>query len=326
MHPGPHVFNGQDFFPKLRAAFGENSRSIPDDNSAAAATVQAEAFPEMRPAWDREAAPAIAPSSERGEKFFRLAEKNARLANEALFRCRRYLDGWLAHADPATGLIPRNLRESDYWNGRDSAADNYPFMVLTASITDRPLMEGRLLDMLHTEIRLTSRLDRLPDDYSFSKKGWRREKLVLDEVIFDGAEYVKDGLIEGWHGDGNFARTSLMYALWKTQGVTVQPWRAGVRFGAVREGGAVFISVIADQPWEGRLIFDRPRHKLLMRLPLDYTRINQFPEWFTVQSNARYAVKMGPGRTLGRTGAQLAKGIPLKLKPGEMLQIEVSER
>ena len=28
-----------------------------------------------------------------------------------------------------------------------------------------------------------------------------------------------DGIIEGWHGDGNFARTSLMYALWKTQGV-----------------------------------------------------------------------------------------------------------
>ena len=24
VHPGPHVFNGQDFFPKLRAALGEN--------------------------------------------------------------------------------------------------------------------------------------------------------------------------------------------------------------------------------------------------------------------------------------------------------------
>ena len=103
------------------------------------------------------------------------AETNARLANEAFYRCRRYVDGWLAHGDPATGLIPRNLRESDFWNGRDSAADNYPFMVLTAAMTDRPLMEGRMLDMLRTETRLTSRLDRLPDDYSFSKQGWRRE-------------------------------------------------------------------------------------------------------------------------------------------------------
>ena len=28
------------------------------------------------------------------------------------------------------------------------------------------------------------------------------------------------GVIEGWHGDGNFARTTIMYCLWKTQGVT----------------------------------------------------------------------------------------------------------
>jgi hypothetical protein len=479
------------------------------------------------------------------------------------------VDGWLAQADPATGLIPRNLTTSrDFWNGRDSAADNYPFMVLTASLTDRPLLEGRLLDMLRTETRLTCRLDRLPDDYSFSKKGWRREKLDLDAIIFDGAEYVKDGLlpiaewmgtspwsermigilddiwkhapldtphgkiptlnfevcgdllqanarlywftgerkyldwavrlgdffllgtnhptrdlkqlrlidhgcevvngltelyvavahalpekkqayekpmhemfdcilatgrnddgllyswfnpktgehskdlcdtwgydldgfytmwlldqtaayrdavrkalanlkgkyvgacwgdtsadgfadsiegainlfnrepvesaadwidsqtrmmwaiqkpdgiIEGWHGDGNFARTSLMYALWKTQGVTAQPWRADVRFGAVREGGTVYLSLTADQPWEGRLVFDRPRHKLLMHLPLDYARINQFPEWFTVQAGARYALKSNRGETLNRTGAQLADGLPLKLGPGETLTLE----
>ena len=98
--------------------------------------------------------------SRRGEEaLFRQAERNGRLAAEALFRCRRYVDGWLAHADPATGLIPRNLRESrDFWNGRDAAADNYPFMVLTSAITDRALFEGRMLDMLRTETRLTARV------------------------------------------------------------------------------------------------------------------------------------------------------------------------
>ena len=74
-----------------------------------------------------------------------------------------------------------------------------------------------------------------------------------------------------------------MYALWKTQGATVEPWRKDVRFGAVREGNTIFLSLSAEQPWEGRVIFDRPRHKLLMHLPLDYPRINQFPEWFTTQ-------------------------------------------
>jgi dienelactone hydrolase len=530
-----------------------------------------EAFPAMRPAWDRVTA---APSLDaRRAAIFRQAEKHARLANEALFRCRRYVDGWLAHADPATGLIPRNFGESrDYWNGRDSAADNYPFMVLTAAVTDPPLMRGRLLDMLRTETRLTSRVDRLPDDYSFSKKGWRREKLDLDAIIFDGAEYVKDGLvpltewlgpspwsermlgitddiwknapidsphgklptrnfevcgdllqacsrlywftgdrkyldwairlgdlyllghehptrdltelrlvdhgcevvngltelyvavahtlpakkaayqapmhamfdtilekgrnpdgllysgfnpqtgahsadlcdtwgydydgvytmwlvdgtvayrdavrkvlgnlkckyvgacwgdksadgfadsiegalnllnrepvdsaadwvdsqtalmwamqkpdgvIESWHGDGNFARTSLMYALWKTQGATIQPWRADVRFGAVREGDSVWLALVADRPWQGRLVFDRPRHRLFMHLPLDYTRINQFPEWFTVDADTRYEVTSGPDASAEKTGAELAGGIDVTLRPGEPRLVQVRKK
>ncbi|MBM4050050.1 MAG: hypothetical protein FJ279_33555 [Planctomycetes bacterium] len=495
--------------------------------------------------------------------MFRQAEKNARLANEAFYRCRRFVDGWLAHADAATGLIPRNLSASgNFWNGRDAAADNYPFMVLTAAMTDRPLMHGRLLDMLRTETRLTCRVDRLPDDYSFAKQGWRREKVELDAIIFEGAEYVKDGLIpltewlgpspwsermigivddiwknaavetpfgkiptqnfevcgdllqacsrlywftgdrkyldwairlgdhfllgdrhptrdmtqlrlidhgcevinglselyvavahaapekkkayekpmhemldrilevgrnehgmlyssinpktgehskgicdtwgydydavysvwlldkteayrdavrhalsslkahytghnwggadgyadslegainlfnreripsagewidseiramwgiqkadgviEGWHGDGNFARTSLMYALWKTAGATVQPWRADVRFGAVLDGDALYLSLTADQPWEGRLLFDRARHKAHLRLPLDYPRINQFPEWFTAQADRGYRVRdFRTGKETAHSGKELLDGIALSLPPGQ---------
>jgi hypothetical protein len=121
-----------------------------------------------------------------------------------------------------------------------------------------------------------------------------------------------DGVIEGWHGDGNFARTSLMYALWKTQGTTVQPWRADVRFGAVRESDAIYITIVSDQPWQGRLVFDQPRHKLLMHLPMDYTRINQFPEWFTVETNKKYEVAQGI-ISQEINGRQMAEGVPVKL-------------
>lgn len=534
---------------------------------------QGEGFPEMRKQWDTPLpAPAKPASDEKIEAAFRLAEKNARQANEAFYRSRKFIDGWLAHADPATGLIPRNL-QVDYWNGRDSAADNWPFMVLTAAMTDRPLFEGRMLEMLRTETKLTCRVDRLPDDYSFSKKGWRREKIELDAIIFDGAEYVKDGLlpitewlgkspwseraigiiddiwknapvetpfgkiptlnfevngdllqacarlywftgerkyldwairlgdyyllgkdhptrdmkdlklgdhscevinglselyvacahaapekreayrkplhemydrileiatnehgliylhvnnqtgkaasaaltdnwgynydgfytaylldktttyrdavrkalsnlkahytgqggmcqsgtadgyadsiegainlfnrepvasaaewmdaeiktmwgrqhpngvIEGWHGDGNSARTSLMYALWKTQGITVEPWRADVRFGAAREGGNLCISVVADKPWQGRLIFDKQRHKLNMHLPLDYPRINQFPEWFTAQAGVRYEIRNAANNDKRmRDGKELIGGIPASLKAGEELRLIV---
>ncbi|MEK7707747.1 MAG: hypothetical protein AAB380_07100, partial [Verrucomicrobiota bacterium] len=205
IHPGGHVFHGEHFWNPLQQKIGVARRRAVENPATPQSTKPQssakEAFPEMRALWDRE--PAALANADAKARLFRRAEHNARLAAEAFYRCHRYVQGWLAHADPATGLIPRNFRESrDYWNGRDSAADNYPFMVLTASMTDRPLLEGRMLDMLRTETRLTSRVGRLPDDYSFSKKGWRREQLDLDAIIFDGAEYVKDGLlpIAEWMG------------------------------------------------------------------------------------------------------------------------------
>ncbi len=549
------------FLAAVRLLTAAPVAAAPVPIAATFATAQpAAVFPEMRPVWDRE------PAAPAADERFRQAERNARLAAEAFYRCRRFVDGWLAHADPATGLIPRNLRESrDFWNGRDSAADNYPFMVLTAAMTDRPLFEGRMLEMLRTETRLTCRVGRLPDDYSFSRNGWRRDKLDLDAIIFDGAEYVKDGLlpitewlgpspwsermtgivddiwkhapvdtpfgriptlnfevngdllqacarlhaftgdrkyldwairlgdyyllgahhptrdmaelqlgdhscevinglselyaacaraaqekreayrgplhalydrllqiavnehgliylqvntrtgahgpaltdnwgynydglytvflldgtaayrdavrkalgslkahytgkggmcqsntadgyadsiegaitlynrervasaaewidseirtmwgkqkadgvIEGWHGDGNSARTSLMYALWKTQGVRAEPWRADLRLGAMADGGALCLSLAADQPWEGRLVFDRPRHATIMHLPLDYPRINQFPEWFTASDGARYEVRdVSGGAPESRSGAELAAGVAVSVQPG----------
>jgi hypothetical protein len=53
------------------------------------------------------------------------------------------------------------------------------------------------------------------------------------------------GIVEGGYADGNFNRTSLMYALWKTQGTSVRPWRADVRFGAVRQGEGVALAIDA---------------------------------------------------------------------------------
>ena len=521
-----------------------------------------EAFPEMRAVWDREPPPSPPLADARTEAAFRNAEKNARRANEQFFRCRRFVDGWLNQADPTTGLIPRNLtRDRDIWNAKDSAADNYPFMVLTCALTDRKLFEGRMLDMLRTETRLTSRIDRLPDTWSFSKQDFQDDQPNLDRLIFGGSEYVKDGLlplsewlgqspwsermlgivddvwkhapvetpsgnipstnvevcgemlqalsriywmtgdekylryavrlgdyyllgdnhptrnftslrlrdhgceivsglselyvavhfadpekkkayqepihaifdrilevarnehgmlansinpvtgqadtricdtwgynyngvyavymidhteayreavrkvlsnltehvtdyhwgsadeyadsiegainlynrervesatewidseikdmwsvqrpdgvVEGWHGDGNSARTAIMYALWKTKGLTVRPWRTDLRFGSVGEGHTLYVSIIADEAWTGRLLFDKPRHKDQMGLPLDYPRINQFPQWFTAEAGQSYVIEDAVAHTETRyTGSELQTGIPVELKPG----------
>jgi hypothetical protein len=80
-------------------------------------------------------------------------------------------------------------------------------------------------------------------------------------------------------------------ALWKTQGLTVDPWRADVHFGAVLVDGVLCISLWADRPWSGRLRFDQPRHHLYLHLPIDYSRLNQSLEWFTVEPAALYRVE-----------------------------------
>ena len=52
-------------------------------------------------------------------------------------------------------------------------------------------------------------------------------------------------------------------------------------------------------PWQGELRFDRKRHKEWFHMPLDYARINQFPEWFTVDNEERGRVFRRPGGIRG---------------------------
>ena len=49
--------------------------------------------------------------------------------------------------------------------------------------------------MLRTETRLTSRIDRLPDTWSFSKQAFATENPDMTAIIFGSSEYVKDGLL-----------------------------------------------------------------------------------------------------------------------------------
>jgi hypothetical protein len=129
-----------------------------------------------------------------------------------------------------------------------------------------------------------------------------------------------DGIIGGWHGDGNFARTAIMNSLWKTQGATIQPWRADVILGAEKNENETYFVLTSEKDWEGNLVFDAPRHKTILKLPIDYPRINQFPEWFTSEEEKEYSVVSSQKALTGKySGKQLVDGIPVKLKGGEKL-------
>jgi hypothetical protein len=133
------------------------------------------------------------------------------------------------------------------------------------------------------------------------------------------------GVVEGGYADGNFNRTSLMYALWKTQGTSAHPWRADLRFGAVRDGSDLLITVQADSAWAGELRFDLPRSRTNLRLPADWPRINSYPEWFTVEPGERYRVRdAGTGQTSVHTGAELARGLDVQLGAGERRRLIIT--
>jgi hypothetical protein len=118
-----------------------------------------------------------------------------------------------------------------------------------------------------------------------------------------------DGHLEDWYGEGNFNRTSLLYAYMKSLGVRPARWESGVRVGAAMDGTRLVLSLTAPSP--RRIQFDYARHRRVMNLQQNLVRLNEFPEWFTVDENTLYRV--GRAGTTGdiRLGSELIAGVTL---------------
>lgn len=121
-----------------------------------------------------------------------------------------------------------------------------------------------------------------------------------------------DGHVEDWYGEGNFNRTSLLYALMQSQGVWADGWRKGVGIGSVKDGDGLTLYVSGA----ARVKFDYARHRRVMNFRRNYVRLNEFPEWFTVEENRVYRVsRMYATESFERLGAELVEGIDLQ--PGQ---------
>ncbi|MCC7084992.1 MAG: hypothetical protein IT427_08295 [Pirellulales bacterium] len=179
---------------------------------------------------------------------------------------------------------------------------------------DRPWLPGAddYADSIEGAVNL---LNRIPVKSAFEWVDSQSDKLM--------AFQHDDGILEGWYGDGNSARTMLMVAMWKTQGTTATPWRKELQLGAVRnDDGSVSISLQSDKLWSGELHFDQARHRQFFHMPVDYPRINQFPEWFTVDGDATYEVQVEGGATTLVDGKALLN-YPVTLKTNETLHITI---
>jgi hypothetical protein len=132
----------------------------------------------------------------------------------------------------------------------------------------------------------------------------------------------RDGHFEYWYGEGNFNRTALLYALMQSRGVRPAVWQPGVGIGAAPEGDGLRLLVKAPAPL--RVQFDYARHRRVMNLDRNYVRLNEFPEWFVANENARYDVRPAKGGDAEqRLGAELIQGITLA--PGEWIVSPVGD-
>ncbi len=121
-----------------------------------------------------------------------------------------------------------------------------------------------------------------------------------------------DGNIENWYGEGNFNRTAMLYALMKTQGCRPERWTVGLEIGAVRQGRQLHLT-LSDV---ARVRFDFARHRRVLNFARNYVRLNEFPEWYTVDENTLYRLRQG-GQAHIRLGSELIAGV--LLAPGQWL-------
>lgn len=126
--------------------------------------------------------------------------------------------------------------------------------------------------------------------------------------------------------EANTVRTVLIHTMLHTRNTIARPWKQGLQLGAAPCGDGICLFLKSDKPYEGRLQFDVPRHRLTMGLQQDWPRMNAVPEWFTVEPDEthKYRVEeLDADATLLVTGKSLSEGLPISLRAGQPLRLVV---
>lgn len=133
------------------------------------------------------------------------------------------------------------------------------------------------------------------------------------------------GMIEGLYLDGNFIRTMLLYADSRTAGFRIEPWSGDVTIGyAEDDTGRASLVVRAEKPYTGRLVADRPRHRLYIGLPWNWPRLNSWPEWLTIDEKP--TVEQVTGLDAQLNFDALTRGVDVNLDRGETITIRLKTK
>ena len=133
------------------------------------------------------------------EKQFEDARARGVTFDRSVAAMQRLLRAWLTHADARTLLLPDRIPGGPgglpagdghrLYTPHNSGADLYPYLVLTAQLTDPEVYQGRMLEMLRNEVRYTTVEDTIPANLEMSTGA------LGPPSLFGAGEYAKDGLL-----------------------------------------------------------------------------------------------------------------------------------
>jgi len=122
--------------------------------------------------------------------FAQTPAQNGEAYQRAVAASERTLQAWLRDADARTTLMPDRVDgEARVATPHNFAADLYPYLILTARLTDPALYEGRMMEMLRNEVRFMTADGSVPGNLDL-KTG-----TLGPASLFGAGEYAKDGLI-----------------------------------------------------------------------------------------------------------------------------------
>jgi hypothetical protein len=236
----------------------------------------------------------------------------------------RMLDRILASANP-DGMLYDEIRPSDLQPLEPRLSDNWGYVYGAVYTHYMVTGEARYRDAVLRVLRNLPKY-RGHDWENGSQDGYADAiesalYLVAREPVPEALDWIEsevktliafqqpDGTVERWYGDGNWARTLLLYAMMKTQGCSLDGWTEGVRLGAVRDGERLYVSLDGPAGWKGKLRFDYARHRRTLNFDRNYVRLNEWPEWFTVDESRLYRLVDASGHEDIRLGADLKDGI-----------------
>ena len=127
--------------------------------------------------------------------------------------------------------------------------------------------------------------------------------------------------------EANTVRTVLIHTMLHTRNTIARPWQQGLQLGAAPCDDGICIFMKSDKPYEGRIKFDIPRHRIYMGFTRDWPRMNAVPEWFTVEPDDGHGytvANVDASSSQAYSGKSLAAGLPVRLEANKPLRLIVT--